>query len=103
MPNGFDFHLKVVGVDNGVWLARGDNWPVIAEVKDGYRRCLIAWKFRFDGCGRSIEAMDKLDDGTRFRLLLQNVQEELEFRVAGDRTITPWYKVMLVERPGRSR
>ena len=96
-----DFHLKVVGVDNGRLVApRGDNWPVIAEVKDGYRRLPDRLEVQIrTAAGRSIEAMDKLDDGTRFRLLLQNVQEELEFRVAGDRTITPWYKVMLVERP----
>ena len=96
-----DFHLEVLGIVDGRLVApRGDNWPIVAQVKDGYRKLPDGLEVQIRTVsGKSIEAMDKLDDGKRFRLTLQNVQEELEFRVVGNRTETPFYQIKLVERP----
>jgi hypothetical protein len=99
-----DYHLTIAGVEKGrLTIPRGDHWPVIAHIEDGFRRLPKRLQLEVKSrSGTTLEAMDRSDDGRLYKTVMQNVQEEYTFRVRGDQASTPWVKVRLVERPAVS-
>ena len=99
-PQDYFFDIDGV-VDSEITVPRGDDWPIIAKVRDGYRTLPETAKieFRSDrGSGRS-STMDPGSEGKKFFHTLRSVTEEYEFRVTTKKVSSEWISVKLVERP----
>ncbi|MFT5854415.1 MAG: hypothetical protein ACI8XO_001659, partial [Verrucomicrobiales bacterium] len=97
-----DYFFDVDGVVDGkLTVPRGDDWPVIAKVREGYRSLPESTKIEFRskrGAGRSA-TMDPGTAGDVFFHTLRSVTEEYEFRISTKKVTSEWVKVTLVERP----
>ena len=99
-PQDYFFDIDGV-VDGKMTVPRGDDWPVIAKVRDGYRSLPDSAKIEFRtkrGAGRSA-SMDPGAEGKAFFHTLRNVTEEYEFRITTKKIDGEWVKIQLVERP----
>jgi hypothetical protein len=96
-----DFHVHIAGVEEGfITVPRGDHWPIIAHIEDGFRRLPKRLQLEVkSSSGKTLEAMDRSDDGRRYKTIMQNAQQGWELRVSSDEASTPWVKVRLVDRP----
>jgi len=97
-----DYFFDVDGVVDGtISVPRGDDWPIIAKVRDGYTSLPEGAKIEFKskgGANRSA-TMDPGSDGTVFLHTLREVTEEYQFRITTKKIDGEWIKVRLLERP----
>ena len=97
-----DYFFDIDGVADGVMqVPRGDDWPVIAKVREGHRSLPDSAKIEFRsrrGAGRSA-TMDPGGGGDVFFHTLRSVTEEYDFRVVTKKISGEWVRIELVERP----
>ena len=96
-----DFFLDIVGAEGGKFrVPRGDDWAVLARVREGYRALPDEVELEFKtGAGRRTETMVPATGGEEFRGEFRNVIEPFKFRVKGGDAVTEWVEIELVERP----
>ncbi|MGI9240431.1 MAG: hypothetical protein ACR2RV_06490, partial [Verrucomicrobiales bacterium] len=97
-----DYFFDIDGVAGGeLQVPRGDDWPVIAKIREGYRSLPESAKIEFRsqrGTGRTA-TMDPGPDGDVFFHTLRSVTEEFQFRVSTKKVSGEWIAIKLVERP----
>ncbi len=97
-----DYFFDIDGVADGELLVpRGDDWPVIAKIRDGYRSLPDSAKIEFRstrGTGRTA-TMDPGSDGDVFFHTLRSVTDEFDFRISTKKVTGEWVGIKLVERP----
>ena len=96
-----DFEFVIDGESGGnLTIPRGDDWPVTARIKDGYKRLPedVTVEVRLPQ-GRRRETMAPGDDGRTFVFPLSEVREGFSFRLRSNRVRTPWKQVKLIDRP----
>lgn len=99
-PQDYFFDIDGV-VDGKMTVPRGDDWPVIVKIREGYRSLPDSAKIEFRskrGAGRSA-TMDPGSDGDVFFHTLRSVTEEYQFRVSSKKVTGEWVGIKLVERP----
>jgi hypothetical protein len=96
-----DAYLQVRGVEDGnVKIPRGDDWTLRVDVAENspYEYESVHVDFR-PSTHRPSQVMEKSTDGLQFTKVVPRVIRPFRFRVRSGRSRSPWYQVVLVDRP----
>jgi|MDTC01.1.fsa_nt_gb hypothetical protein len=96
-----DFYFDVQGAEGQrVSIPRGDDWPLIAKIREGYRYLPKAVKIEFrSSAGTRVESMNGDDEGKVFRHQMISVTEPVQFRLKSAGVKSDWYQIGLLNRP----
>ena len=96
-----DFYFDVQGAEGQrVSIPRGDDWPLIAKIREGYRYLPKAVKIEFrSSAGTRVESMNGDDEGKVFRHQMISVTEPVQFRLTSAGVKSDWYQIGLLNRP----
>jgi hypothetical protein len=100
-PWPWDTYLIVEGAEDGqVIIPRGDDWTLTVTVSE---RSMVTHHAVYvdyrPAYGRPSEMLDEVPPGRQFETVVPRVMEPFQFRVRSNWSRSPWYEVVLVDRP----